>query len=116
MYLVSIRILNPKQRNHIRSFVSHQLTTAMTATFAPPHSTVTERFGMRSVKMPAATLWATYSQLLFLRFVVIHERFFCCSSAKLTRTRLLVTIPSVPASAAPCIDAPTAQPTKQSNQ
>ena len=73
------------------------------------------RPGVHHVEVAAAA-GRTFQAKLF--FVLLHAsplRCFCRSES-LTRVRRGAALPPVPASAAPCIEAAAAQPTRQSSQ
>jgi hypothetical protein len=96
--------------------MGHDLAVAMAADLAAPDAAVAERFGVCGVEVPAATARAADAAFIGVLGAFVHRRLLRCSSAKLTRLRLAGAGTDVPIKTAPCIEAATAQPTRQSNQ
>lgn len=99
--------------NH--SLVSYNAPLAMPAA-ADTHDGGGAMSGVEHEQMAATAGGAREAAFGFRSWTAGHGRLRFCSSAKLTRDRPAVAVRSMAIRAAPCIDAATAQPTRQSNQ
>ncbi len=94
----------------------HHLAPAVAADLPPADATVAERLGVSGVEVAAPALGAADAEFVPGRPRSVHRCFLRCIAAKLTRSRFAEAWPSVPGRTTPCMDAATAQPTRQSSQ